>query len=69
MWLALKVVLMSCSVSACEHSWSIEDWIHSKRRNRLGQELVERLVRAHTNLMLEQCLQIYETGLLPWTSR
>ena len=51
--------------SACEHSWSIEDWIHSKRRNRLGQELVERLVCAHTNLKLEQRLQLYETGLLP----
>ena len=65
MWFALKVVLLTCSASACEHSWSIEDWIHSKRRNRLGQELVERLVR-HTNLKLEQSLQFYETGLLPW---
>ena len=33
---------------------------------RLGQELVERLVRAHTNLKLEQRLQLYEAGLLPW---
>ena len=66
MWLALKVLLLSCSTSACEHSWSIEDWIHSKRRNRLGQELVERLVRTHTNLKLEQRLQLYEAGLLPW---
>ena len=57
---------MPCSVSACEYSWSIEDWIHSKRRNRLGQELVDRLVRAHTNLKLEQRLQLYESGLLPW---
>ena len=38
----------------------------SKRRNRLGQELVERLVRAHTNLNLEYRLQLYEAGLLPW---
>jgi hypothetical protein len=45
MWLALKVVLLPCSASACEHRWSIEDSIHSKRRNRLGQELVERLVQ------------------------
>ncbi len=44
----------------------IEDWIHSKRRNRIGQEHVERLVNAQTNLKLEQCLQLYETGLLPW---
>ena len=62
----IKVVLLSCSASACDHSWSIEDWIHSKRRNRIGQELVERLVRAHTNLKLEHRLHLYETGLLPW---
>ena len=66
MWLALKVVLLPCSVSAFEHRWSIEGWIHSNRRNRLGQKLVERLVRTHTNLKLEQRLEMYEAGLLPW---
>jgi hypothetical protein len=35
-------------------------------RNRLGQQLVERLVRTHTNLKFEQRLELYETGLLPW---
>ena len=58
--LTLKVVLLPCSASV------IEDWIHSKRKNRLGQDLVERLVCAHTNLKLEQRLEVYETGLLPW---
>ena len=66
MWLALKVVLLSCSASACEHIWSIKGWIHSKRRNRLGQQLVERLVRTHTNLQLDHRLELYETGQLPW---
>ena len=44
-----KVVFLPCSASACEHSWSIEGWIHSeaKRRNRIGQDLVDRLVRTH----------------------
>jgi hypothetical protein len=65
-WLALKVVLLSCFASACEYSWSIEGWIHSKRRNRLGQDLVERLVRTHTNLQLEYRLDLYEAGMLPW---
>jgi hypothetical protein len=59
-------VLLPCSASTCQHSWSIEDWIHSKRRNRLGQDLVERLVRTHTNLKLEQRLEFYETGQIPW---
>jgi hypothetical protein len=66
MWLALKVVFLSCSASTCEHRWSIEDSIHSKRRNRLGQELVDRLVRTHANLKLEQRLELYEVGMLPW---
>ena len=66
MWVTLKVVLLPCSASACDHNWSIEDWIHSKRRNRLGQALVEQLVRAQTNLKLEQRLELYETGQLPW---
>ena len=47
-------------------SWSIEGWIHSNRRNRIGQNLVECLVRTHTNLKLEQRLEMYEAGLLPW---
>ena len=66
MWVVLKVVLLTCSVSTCEHIWSIEDWIHSKRRNRIGQEVFECLVCVHTNLKLEQCPQLYEAGLLPW---
>ena len=28
-------------VSVCEYCWSIEGWIHSKRRNNLHQKLVE----------------------------
>ena len=66
MWLTLKVVLLPCSASTYDHSWSIVYWIHSKRRNRLGQALVEQLVRAHTNLKLEQRLELYEAGLFPW---
>ena len=37
---------------AAEEGISIEGWIHSKKRNRLGQDLVERLVCKHTNLQL-----------------
>ena len=39
--LTRNVVIQSCSTSACEHSWGIEGWIHSKKRNRIGQDLVE----------------------------
>ena len=48
------------------HIWSIQGWIHSKRRNRLGQDLVERLVSTHTNLQLEHHLELYEDGMIPW---
>ncbi len=41
-------------------------WIHSNRRNGIGQNLVERLVHTHTNLKLEKRLEMYEDGLLPW---
>ena len=46
--------------------WSIEGWIHSKRRNRLHQTLVEKLVRAHTNLVLRESLDDALHHLLPW---
>jgi hypothetical protein len=64
--LPLKVVLLTCSPSECEYRWSIEDSIHSKRRNRLGQEIVDRLVDTHVNLNLEQGLELYESGMIPW---
>jgi hypothetical protein len=35
-WFAYKVSGVMCSVSACDHCWSIEGWIHFKRRNRPG---------------------------------
>ncbi len=66
MWLVLKVVPLPCSTSVFEYSWSIEGWIHSNRRNSLGQKLVERLVHTHNNLKLEQRLEMYEAGLIPW---
>ncbi len=59
-------LLLPCSASACEDILSIESWIHSNRRNRLGQKLVDRPVRTHTNLKLKQRLEMYEAGFLPW---
>eukprot|EP00967_Tisochrysis_lutea_P159069 scaffold327967_cov70-Tisochrysis_lutea.AAC.1 len=52
-WAVSRLLAMDCSASGCEHSWSVEGWIHSKKRNRMGQRTVERLVRCHTNLLLE----------------
>ncbi len=60
-----KVSGVMCSESVCEHSLAIEGWIHSKRRNNLHQTLVEKLVRAHTNLVLRESLDDVLHHLLP----
>lgn len=65
-WAARRLLALTCSASGCERSWSVEDWIHSKKRNRLGQTTVERLVRCHTNLLLEDLLRDWESNVLPW---
>ncbi len=61
-----KVSGVTCSVSVCENCWSIEGWIQSKRRNKLHQTLVEKLVRPHTNLVLRESLDDVLHHLLPW---
>ena len=63
---AYKVSGVMCSASVCEHCWSIEGWIHSKRKNKLHQKLVEKLVRAHTNFVRGESLDDVLHHLLPW---
>jgi hypothetical protein len=65
-WAAKRILSLRCSASECEHSWSIEGWIHSAKRNRLGQLNVERLLRVHTNLRLESSLAEIEAVALEW---
>ncbi len=55
-WFAKKLCLVMTSDSVCEHMWSIEGWIHNKRRNRLAQPNVERAVCAHGNLVLRKAI-------------
>ena len=45
----------------------MEAWIHSKKRNRLGQLNVERLLRALTNLYIQEALNGPDgVDFLPW---
>ena len=67
-WAAKRILSLRCSASECEHAWSIEGWLHSKKRNRLGQTNVERLLRVHTNLSLESTLEEWTATALPWDS-
>ena len=66
MWVAMTLGGLACSASGCEHSWSIEGRMHSKKRNRLGQQKVQRLVRTHSNLLLEDKLAGWRSTALPW---
>ncbi|GBG59406.1 hypothetical protein CBR_g38432 [Chara braunii] len=55
----LRDVAMRClgawtTVSPCERNWSTHDFVHMKRRNRLGVEQLEKLVFCHWNLKLVQ---------------
>ena len=65
-WVAMRLGGLSCSASGCEHSWPIEGWMHSRKRNRLGQSKVQRLVRTHSNLLLEGKLKEWRPKSLPW---
>jgi hypothetical protein len=57
------------SASACEHMWSIEGWIHNKRRNRLAQPNVEKAVRAHGNLVLRDAMLPSRQEKVAWNSQ
>ncbi|GBG77140.1 hypothetical protein CBR_g23466 [Chara braunii] len=55
----LRDVVMRClgawtTASPCERNWSTHDLVHTKRRNRLGVEQLEKLVLCHWNLKLLQ---------------
>ncbi len=60
-----EMIWCHVSVSPCEHCWSIEGRIHSKRRKKLHQKLLEKLVRAHTNLVMKESLDDALHHLLP----
>ena len=79
-WMALAKALSllykrscrGCSAlcaSACEHMWSIEGWIHNKRRNRLVQPNVEKAVRAHGNLVLRKAMLLSRQQKVAWDSQ
>ncbi|GBG85292.1 hypothetical protein CBR_g39860 [Chara braunii] len=50
--IAKRVLGMWSTTSPCERNWSTNDFIHTKRRNRLSAESVEKLVFIHWNSQL-----------------
>ena len=67
-WFAKKLCLVMSSDSACEHMWSIEGWIHKKRRNRLAQPNVEKAVCSHGNLVLRKVMPLSRQEKVAWDS-
>ncbi|XP_042423486.1 uncharacterized protein LOC122011123 [Zingiber officinale] len=40
----MKILILACSSSSCEHNWSVFEHIHSKKRNRLSQQRLNDLL-------------------------
>jgi alkylhydroperoxidase/carboxymuconolactone decarboxylase family protein YurZ len=68
-YVAKRLAAIATSASACERLWSREGAVHTKKRNRLGQERIEHLVRIDTCLrymessMTTQVAIAWDTGL------
>ncbi|KAI0528848.1 hypothetical protein KFK09_001391 [Dendrobium nobile] len=60
---AVKVLRLTCSTSACERNWSIFNQIHTKRRNRLATDRMNKLVYVMFNKKLkERHLKLQKQG-------
>ncbi len=44
----------------------VDRGLYPLKQEKQAQKFAERLVRTHTNLKLEQRLEMYEIGLVPW---
>lgn len=67
--MAIKVLSQVSCASSCERNWSLYDFIHNKRRNRLSSQVAESLVYVHSNLRLLHKVQAvdYEESFVPWS--
>ncbi|GBG62969.1 hypothetical protein CBR_g34669 [Chara braunii] len=50
--IAMRCLGARTTASPCERNWSTHDFVHTKRRNRLGVEQLEKLVLCHWNIKL-----------------
>ena len=51
---AQKVLSQTCTASCAEQNWAVHDYIHSKKRNRLTKDRVDKLVFVGNNLQLRE---------------
>jgi hypothetical protein len=65
-WFAMRLTAHGVSASACEHNWSTYEWIHNKKRNRLGlsrREACALILKPHQQLSRSA---MYESGFVEW---
>ena len=67
-WFSKKLCSVMTSVSVCEYMWSITGWIHNKLRSRLSQTTVEKVARAHGNLVLRKVTMEKDKNVVAWDS-
>ncbi|KAH7651020.1 Ribonuclease H-like protein [Dioscorea alata] len=51
---AIKVLSLTCSTSSCKRNWSIFEYVHIKKRNRLNQQKLNDLVFVKYNRALKR---------------
>uniref|UniRef100_A0A6N2LXX5 BED-type domain-containing protein n=1 Tax=Salix viminalis TaxID=40686 RepID=A0A6N2LXX5_SALVM len=51
---AIRVLSQCCSATGCERNWSVFEYIHSKKRNRLEHKRLNDLVFVRYNLKIQQ---------------
>ena len=51
---AVRVLSQCCSATWCERNWSVFEFIHSKKRNRLEHKRLNDLVFVRYNLKIKQ---------------
>ncbi|XP_078150193.1 uncharacterized protein LOC144545498 [Carex rostrata] len=57
--LAVRILGQTCSSSGCERNWSVFEFIHSKKRNRMEHQRLNDLVYVRYNLRLHQRYEKY----------
>ncbi len=68
--LAMRLTSQPTSASSCERNWSLFDYIHNKKRNRLSVEKSSDLVYVFSNLRLRKKVQDvdFEEAFVGWNS-
>jgi len=65
-WAAVRITSIAKSASICETTNSHEGAIHTAKRNRLGQDTVQMLLKLHLNLLLKKKFECWDPKKSFW---